>query len=484
MPTAKRALYLLPLILSLFLVASELVERSMYTDGLAYAGISKNLARGAGTFWTPRLSDIHNTAFNSHPPLVFGIQSLFFEVLGEGIATERIYALTIFLLSALLIVTLWREVLRDRPAARRCWFAPLTLWLVNEVVYHFYPANVLEPTMNLFTLAAVWVGLRAVRAGGVGAQCTWAILVGLLVMLATLCKGFVGLFPLSFFGLYCLIYRRHTIGRTVLLTLAMLVTVVLCYTVLWQFPAARTALTNYLDVQVLASIGGELTEEPHLRSSRFYIIGRTFEILLPTVLLTLLGLYYGYCKLGKAAGPDSYRGQVQGAYLFLSLGVAASFPLAISPKQSFYYLLPSMAYYALGFALFLAPAAAHLMAIPWSVRTRRWVTGVAGVLLILSLVNTARHWGQVTRRDRVVLGDVEAMNTVLPKGTTIGSQGDIGEIVSYMYRTNEVSIDTAVGRRLDYDFLVARKTEEVKGLDTVAVGATERYRLYRVTNRR
>ena len=481
MPTAKRALYLLPLILSLFLVASELVERSMYTDGLAYAGISKNLARGVGTFWTPRLSDIHNTAFNSHPPLVFGIQSLFFEVLGEGIATERIYALTIFLLSALLIVMLWREVLRDRPAARRCWFVPLTLWLVNEVVYHFYPANVLEPTMTLFTLAAVWAGLRGVHAGGVGEQFSWAVLVGLLVMLATLCKGFVGLFPLSFFGLYWLIYRRYTFSRAILLTLAMLVTVVLCYTVLWQFPAARTALTNYLDVQVLASIGGELTEEPHLRSSRFYIIGRTFEILLPTVLLTLLGLYFSYRKLGKAVGAGT---QVRGAYLFLSLGVAASFPLAISPKQSFYYLLPSMAYYALGFAMFLAPAAAHLMAISWSARTHRWVTGVAGVLLILSLVNTARHWGQVTRRDRVVLGDVEAMNTVLPKGTTIGSQGDIGEIVSYMYRTNEVSIDTAVGRRLDYDFLVARKTAVVEGLDTVAVGATERYRLYRVTSRR
>ncbi len=477
MPTSKRALYLLPLILFFFLVASELVERSMYTDGLAYAGLSKNLARGVGTFWDPKLSEIHHFSFHEHPPLVFGIQSLFFEVLGEGIATERFYALTIFLLSALLIVVLWREALRELPAARRCWFVPLTLWLANEVVYHFYPANVLEPTMTLFTLGAVWAGLRGVRAAGLWRQLIWAVLAGLLVALANLCKGFVALFPLGFFVLHWLVYRRQHLPRALLLTLGMTATVVVFYALLWQVDAARDSLTSYFDSQVLASLNSERSWERHYRTNRFYIIGRTFEILLPTVLLTLLGLYYGYRKLGNTIGRGT---QVQAAYLFLSLGVAASFPLAISPKQSFYYLLPSMAYFALGFALLLAPAAAHFMATPWSGRTGRWVTGLAGVLLVLSLANTARHWGQVTRRDRVVLGDVEAMNTVLPKGTTIGSQGDIGEIVSYLYRTNEVSIDTAVGRRLDHDFLVARKTEVVEGLDTVAVGATERYRLYRV----
>ena len=94
----------------------------MYNDGVAYAGLAKNLAHGIGTFWTPRLTEIEYVAFYEHPPLVFGLQSLFFRVLGDALATERVYAFTVFALSGGLIVGLWREALRDLPGARPYWF--------------------------------------------------------------------------------------------------------------------------------------------------------------------------------------------------------------------------------------------------------------------------------------------------------------------------------------------------------------------------
>ena len=455
----KSCLYLLPLILFIYLVLSEAVEQSMYTDGVAYAGLSKNLANGIGSFWTPSLSKVHLTEFHSHPPLVFWLQSLFFRVFGDGIATERIYAVTIFLLSAGLMVSLWREALRSLPAIRRLWFVPLTLWLANEIVYHYYPANVLEPTMTLFTLAAVLVMLRGLRPGvSDGVQFGSAALAGGCLVAATLCKGFVALFPLATYGVYWLIFRRMSFRRAATLTMAVVGTIALAYLLLWQHPPARTALWDYLEIQVLPSLQSERVWEPHFRSSRWYIIKRLFAVLLPSfgvaALVFFLGRHYG---VGKNSNVTSR----QYAWFFLSLGVAASFPLAISPKQSFYYLLPSMGFYALGFAAFIGPAASGLMQLPTGPRWNRVLPLLALLLLVGGGVNTYRHWGKVNNRDRAVIHDIELMQDVIPKGTTVGSHGDIAELVSYFYRKHEVSIDTTSLRTPDYDLSVAHRDKAV-----------------------
>ena len=452
----KSSLYLLPLILFVYLVLSEAVEQSMYTDGVAYAGLSKNLANGIGSFWTPSLSKVHLTEFHSHPPLVFWLQSLFFRVFGDGIATERIYAVTIFLLSAVGMILLWREALRSLPSLRRLWFVPLTLWLANEIVYHYYPANVLEPTMTLFALAAVYLMLRGVRLDTeVGVQFAAAAAAGACVVAATLCKGFVALFPLATYGLYWLIFRGISFRRAVALTGTVIGTITLAHLLLWQYAPARTALWDYLEIQVLPSLQSERVWEPHFRSSRWYIIKRLFAVLLPSFLAAALvfGLGRRYGRPDKAV--DSTCRQY--AFLFLSLGVAASFPLAISPKQSFYYLLPSMGFYALGFASFVGPAASSLMHLPTGPRWNRILPILALLLLVGGGVNTYRHWGKVNNRDRVVIQDIELMQPIIPRGATVGSHGDIAELVSYFYRKHEVSIDTNSLHTPDYDLSVAHR---------------------------
>ena len=288
----------------------------MYTDGVAYAGLSQNLANGIGTFWSPKLSEVHLSRFHSHPPLVFGIQSLFFRVFGDGIATERIYAVTIFLLSAGWMILLWREVLRTAPAIRRLWFLPLTLWLANEIVYHYYPANVLEPTMTFFVLAGIYVMIRGLRPYvGIGGQFSMAALAGLFLMAATLCKGFVALFPLATYMLHWLIFRRPSFWRSVALTTTLIGVIVLSYAALWQFAPARKALWDYLEIQVFPSLNSERVWEPHFRSSRWYIIKRLFAVLLPSFLVAALVLGFAYRSRGSLWANTSTRNQ---AFLFLS----------------------------------------------------------------------------------------------------------------------------------------------------------------------
>jgi hypothetical protein len=80
---------ILPLMLACTLGFSVLMlpnflRQGMFVDGLMYATISNNLAQGIGSFWSPQLSQTVFPAFHEHPPLVFGIESIFFRVLGDA----------------------------------------------------------------------------------------------------------------------------------------------------------------------------------------------------------------------------------------------------------------------------------------------------------------------------------------------------------------------------------------------------------------
>ena len=60
------------------LLIPSLIKDDMFLDGVTYAAISKNITNGLGTFWQPHYTQTKDAAFYGHPPLVFGIQSLFF----------------------------------------------------------------------------------------------------------------------------------------------------------------------------------------------------------------------------------------------------------------------------------------------------------------------------------------------------------------------------------------------------------------------
>lgn len=475
---AKRYFFLLPFILLFFLVTSESVERSMYTDGVAYAGLSMNMANGVGTFWNPKLSEVHHFSFHEHPPLVFGVQSLFFRVFGDSIVTERLYALFMLFASGYLLVLLWRLALVDHPKLRALWFLPLTVWLINEVVYHFYPANVLEPTMTLFTLIAVGCCVMSVRAGGSpGRQAAFVAAAGFSVLLATLCKGFVALFPLGFYAAHYLIFRKQSLGKAVLCTLGLVGMVGLGYLALWSHEPARLSLTRYFDSQVMASLLSERSFENHHRGSRWYIIEKCALITLPYALIAALLVGVAYWRGYR---PDWTSTPFKWGYVFLLIGAMASLPLAVSPKQSFYYLLPSMAYYALGFSLVAAGAMGYFWQRPTGPRSGRFIKWGALLLLAVAIGNTLTHWGKVNNRDRVVLHDLDALGTVVPEGATVGALGDVRELVSYGYREHRLSLDTTVSQVQDYDFIVSPLTYTNVPSDYRAVPlGTEKFGVYR-----
>jgi 4-amino-4-deoxy-L-arabinose transferase-like glycosyltransferase len=107
---SNRIFYIFLFSLGLLLFIPNLLQKGMFVDGLWYATISKNLAEGFGSFWSPAFTHTMAPVFIDHPPLVFGIQSLFFKVLGDALYVEKIYALFIISLTLVLIIILWRII--------------------------------------------------------------------------------------------------------------------------------------------------------------------------------------------------------------------------------------------------------------------------------------------------------------------------------------------------------------------------------------
>ena len=104
-----------------------LFSHGMFLDGIYYAMVARNLAEGYGDFWNPLLTDTLGSNFHEHPPLVFGIQSLFFKLFGDYHWVERLYSLLCFIGGGWLTVIIWKKV--GTKNIKPYYWVPLLLWI-------------------------------------------------------------------------------------------------------------------------------------------------------------------------------------------------------------------------------------------------------------------------------------------------------------------------------------------------------------------
>ena len=102
------------------LMVPNLLSRGMFVDGEYYASITRNLARGQGTFWSPVVFTIGEGCFYDHPPLVFGMESLFFRALGDSFLVELLYSFITFVVSIFLIIRIWKWYRSVKPNTPGC----------------------------------------------------------------------------------------------------------------------------------------------------------------------------------------------------------------------------------------------------------------------------------------------------------------------------------------------------------------------------
>ncbi len=135
----------------MLIISHSWLSDGMFMDGTIYAVLSRNMANGTGTFWQPHFSDTMFPVFVEHPPLAFGIEGILFRILGDNRFVERFYSLFTIFITAIVIVLIWKTVLKKSSTG----WLPLLFWITMPTVNWISVNHMLENTLALFICLSV-----------------------------------------------------------------------------------------------------------------------------------------------------------------------------------------------------------------------------------------------------------------------------------------------------------------------------------------
>ena len=411
-----------------------LVQRGMFMDGLLYTTVAHNQANGFGTFWEPRFSQegfAGLKTFHEHPPLVFGMQALWFRLLGSAPWVEGAYCLLIALLNASLLVALWRAIWPAPSRLRALQWLPVLLWIIVPQVHWCIQNNMQENTMAVFTIAAVLFTVHAAQS----TMRPWMahVLAGLCVFAASFAKGPPGLFPLGAPVLYTVLTGQGGTLRAWGGTFLATVVVVGLYALLMTWPEAHDSLLTYADGRLLHRIDQAPTVDHRWRTLQHVVMA-----MLGPVIATLL-VRRSTRRLPETEGVASTRK----ALALVAIGLSGVLPLMLTMVQKSFYMVAALPLISVGLACWAAPG---LLA--WSDRPgqgrmakslieRVGQVGVLGVLICAVLL-----FGRSTR-DADLLHDTDLIGAELPEQALVGVPEAVWSqwnLQSYLMRYHFVSL--------------------------------------------
>lgn len=388
-----------------------LIQDAMFQDAMLYSSVSHNLSQGIGTFWFPQYSKMNIaglSSFHEHPPLLFGIQALFFKALGSSIYIERFYTFLMIVLNIFLINLLWKAIFQKNDDQRKLGWLPVLFWMTIPVCFWSFRGNMMENTMSVFDLGAVLLFFYAINSkrhnifllGGSG----------LMIFLASFTKGIPGLFPLVVPFLYWLTLRKTGFWQSVKQTAILFAVPAVIYVVLSLIPESRESLSNYVFKRLLMRVDVMPTADYRLE-----ILWRLVKELIPVMIMVSVVSAVAFFKKIKQSFPEN------GSFIlfFFLVGFSGSAPLAMTMVQKGWYLVPAFPYFAIGFALMISPVVAawieKINPKKQGFRTFRYITILlmAGVIVL-----TASQFGKVSREKEIV-ADVYAIGKIVPRRTAI-----------------------------------------------------------------
>jgi hypothetical protein len=460
--------WLLTAALIAFRILPGLAQPGMFFDGVTYATISRNLAIGVGDLAHPCLVP-GDAGFYDSPPLGFLLESGFFRALGDHYWVEKLYSALTGLITAALIVAIWRRLVGNRDELRRLSWLPVALWVAVPGWGWMYSNNMLENTLGLFAVLAVYAILRATamsdgnestlaRSASEGERpvtripslarrasvCGWLFVGASAIAAAVLSKGPVGLYPLVTPLVAHVTLRRQTLVRAVAESVALVALFSGIIGLACLLPGAAAYYDKYLHGQVLAAMQGR-REVVNSILGRFDILWRVAQqVVLPLAIavgLIWIGRIRQVAEAGLAVSlsnrlegspgalpPQGGTPAMRPAIAFCLLsGLSASVPIVASLKQSGHYAFPSYAFYTLGFALWCAPAVIHLMTSASPEVVTRWhrILRCASVATLLLLAISSGLLAGRPRRDGDAYRDALALGRVLPKSSIVGISAEL-----------------------------------------------------------
>jgi len=436
----------------ILLTVPKLIQDGMFLDGMLYTCVSHNLSNGIGSFWFPEYSTSYMNAgshfFQEHPPLIFGIQSLFFRLFGDSMYVERFYTFLTMCITAFSIGVLWNTIFKKEEELKKISWLPIFFWITIPACSWSYSNNIMENTMGIFTLSAVILIYKALESER--NEFLTLLISGIFIFLATMSKGVPGLFPVSLPFLYWIIFRRKSLLKVILQTLIIISVPAILYLILFNFQQSQESLTFYVTKRLL----GRIHDNPTV-GNRFYILKRLFTELLPLIILTILAI--AVTKLKKAN--VSLISNIRTSLFFLLIGLAATVPLAVTMVQRGFYLVPSFPYFAISFSILIAPIALNINEKLFNKTQTFKIFSILSMVLFVFAIGFSLMQKGKTVRDRDMLHDVYAIGNTIPNKSEITINMDIANtyvLECYLIRYYNISLFIDVPK----DYLMVKKTAE------------------------
>lgn len=396
----------------------NLLTKGMFMDGVINAVVAENLANNIGSFYHLKDYNFPHNDYTGHPPLAFQLQAFFFKMFGAAHYMERVYSLACLLVQLFLITQIWKHLKTKNDAASSA--VPLLFFISSPLVVWCYSNNLLENTMSIFTTGSVVWMLRYESSKNVW----WisALFSGMLLAAALLSKGPVGLFVLA-----APILLLSNKKKAVLYTCTM-VAVVGAIGVCLQLANAdfMRMLSNYYHEQ----LSGAFYQTEENIMLRLAIWGKLILYTLPMAFIWILSVWFR--KEKQAAHPVALR--------IILLGLCGSVPLIISHKQSAFYFLPAIPFFAVGFALLSTNLFAVFMQ-PLPPVVNRAILAAGGIALFVSLYLCISKKDQVLR-DGDLITDAQAIAQICssPHINTNWGLSEQWHFRAYLYRYHKKTV--------------------------------------------
>ncbi len=433
-------------------ILPTLIQNGMFMDGLQYACVAKNLANGLGSFWHPYICSTWwkngSNFFLEHPPLVFGIQSLFFKALGNGIYVERLYSLCTAVITAFLIFLIWKTIFENDSETKNLAWLSVLFWIIMPVCFWSYRNNLQENTMGIFTTLSVYFIIKALKKE---IKSTFYIFIflllsGISIFLASFSKGVPGLFPIVTVFLIWLIYKNFSFHKMILYSAFLIFIPVVIYSLLLLNHDAYDSLIFYFKHRLLYRIN----EEPTV-TSRFYIILRLLIELIPAIVIgVILQIYLKITKTSYAKLNSKYKKHI---LFFFLLGLSGSLPLSATLVQRTFYLVPSLPYFAIGLAILCLGMIKKLIGlIDFEKKSFKKFKIFSIMLVSGGILYSGVQFGKAGR-DIDTLNDVYLIGSIVPKESTINIESSIYKEWSfqfYLIRHFNISLDPSNNKIQQY----------------------------------
>ncbi len=327
------------------MVSPSLFSGGMFSDGLQYAAISHNLAKGIGTFWNPHLSNSLYPQFHEHPPFVFFLQSLWFRLFGDSIYIERFYSLFTLIFTGIIVVSIWKTLTGN---IKTSWI-PLFFLVIIPKISWSVSNNMLENTMMVFTSLSALFYLKSLSKR----RFLFLLLSAVSLFFAMFSKGFVALyiwsFPLWIFLFTKKIALKQTVSDTVLI---IFFTLLPLFLIMVLSPEANRSLTAYFNRQIIGSFKNIQTV-----TNRFTILWDFVSGIALPVVIALIVKMIAHIKNIRV----SHNKFTSMALAFFALSFSGVLPIAISLKQSSFYILTVYPFFVISLSLIAEPYISQLI---------------------------------------------------------------------------------------------------------------------------